>query len=381
MFFICLLLSIIIVSKVEIKLFYPLCCAIFIVLLIHVLFTLDFTLGNISYFVSDELAYISHGANSHLSEQGNTDRKLWVVLNSIMQWPFYTDGLFNKLVPLVFLPFLMLVIYRIANNVRVAKYFVFIFPYTLFLSQINLRDILIYVVALYALYIFFSFKNKYKYFLISALLIMLVFLRPFLIPIVIMSIMVTQFIFNQSAVEKRLYLLLKIGLIVIVLSLLGYMLLASRIEQYMRYLTFILENGVNARGSEERIELGIGYILMSIVKFYTTPLPGSIIARALTDYSNQFGYLDDVFRFLSQLSLYISTIYLVYLTILKKNKWSRLLAKKNRAAISVIIYLSLNSLLYAMYYGGGGHSRLKIGVYLTIFLLILIMKSDERRIK
>ena len=107
-------------------------------------------------------------------------------------------------------------------------------------------------------------------------------------------------------------------------------------------------------------------------------MPYSILDRFMSSYINQFGYIDDELRFFSQLALYIGVVWLSFLLIIKRGIGKALFSDNNKAAVAVIIFLLLNSLLYAVYYGGGGHTRLKVGLYVIIFLLVLMLKAKAK---
>ena len=95
---------------------------IFIVLIIHAIFYFEVELLNLSYFISDELAYVDFENAHGLDESAKNDRILWFYLHDLVSQSYSAEGLFNKLLSLPLLPLLLLLINRFCNNNTVSLY-------------------------------------------------------------------------------------------------------------------------------------------------------------------------------------------------------------------------------------------------------------------
>ena len=353
---------------------------IFIVLIIHALFYYEVMLLDLDYFISDELAYIDFDDAQGLSESAKNDRILWFYYHSLVSFIMPVDGLFNKLISLPFLPLILLLVYNFCNK-RNLSLFLFLFcPYLLFLMQTAIRDIAIlyFTLLIISYWCNASSKNSKVIFQLLTLIFLLFMLRPFAVFIVAFSIYIYELFakFKNKPFRDVLYLLFYNVVVAIIVSGFFYLLFQDKIDQYIRTLTYFSENGLWLDESKSNVKpaLTFQYFSYAIIRYISTPLPTSLLERFLTESVTQFGYLDDIVRFLNQLFYFVMFIWILIKLVIRKGK---LVAQWNSSIWILCIVTILNSIVYALYYAGGGHSRIKLLLFIFVFVVFVCLGKRE----
>lgn len=238
--------------------------------------------------------------------------------------------------------------------------------------QTALRDVAILYFTLLIIYCWCKASNKdlKVVFQVFILLMLLFLLRPFAVFIVVFSIYMFELFskLKNKPFSDVLSLLFYNILMALLISGLFYFLFQDKIDQYIRTLTYFSENGLWLDESKSSVKpaLTFQYFSYAIVRYFSTPLPTSLLERFLMQDVTQFGYLDDVIRFLNQL------FYFLMLTwILIKLVWLKLKITTNwNSSVWVLFVVTLiNSVIYALYYAGGGHSRIKLLLFVFVFVV------------
>ena len=356
---------------------------IFIVLIIHALFYYEVMLFDLDYFISDELAYIDFDDAQGLSESAKSDRILWFYYHRLVAFIMPADGLFNKLISLPFLPLLLLLVYNICNKRNLSLFLFLLCPYLLFLMQTALRDIVI----LYFTLLIVSYwcnapsKNLKVIFQLITFTFLLFMLRPFAVFIIAFSIYVYELFtrFANKPFRDVFYLLFYNAVVAILISGIFYILFQDRIDQYIRTLTYLNENGLWLDESKSNVKpaLTFQYFSYAIIRYISTPLPTSLLERFLTESVTQFGYLDDIVRLLNQLFYFAMLIWIVFKLVIKKCK---LVAQWSSTIWVLCIVTILNSIVYALYYAGGGHSRIKLLLFVFVFIVFVCLERRDNEV-
>jgi hypothetical protein len=342
------------------------------VLLIHSLYVFEFHIGNINYFISDETVFMGAEGAHQLTEIAKNERILWFEFLSFTSMGDFTGGLFSKLSSLIFIPLLLLFIKKL-NKDSDYIYYVFCFcPYLLFVSQTALRDILILTLVL-GLFYFLCNKNLFSFNKLITIVILslcLFMLRPFyLFTIIFVYYLVTFFykISNENIFEKIKTLIGTIFIVLISLVLI-YISFGDKIDQYIRSITYIFENGISLDDSKSDVKpaLNFSYFMYSLARYITTPIPSSLVGRILME-PTEFGYVDDVIRLINQSLLYVMYTYIIINIHLLSRVFQSIMLNKYTACFT--IFTIFNSIIYSLYYAGGGHSRLKLLYFIFIFLI------------
>ncbi|EGU40416.1 hypothetical protein VISP3789_19798 [Vibrio splendidus ATCC 33789] len=254
-------------------------------------------------------------------------------------------------------------------------------PYSLYIMQTALRDSLI--VALALSFIFLIGKQIKKNVIYLIILIAAIFLlRPFFVVLLILSSILAHCIvsLNCSSLSQKLIISAKHVIISLLTIVIVYTLFKTKLDQYLRNITYFYEHGLLIDSEKTAIQpsLSFDYFAYSIIRYILTPFPSSLLERIFSSNVTQFGYLDDIVRAFNQTSLLFLFIYLII-----KIKSVIFFFKKlpmEPAKLTFIIFVFLNSILYSLYYAGGGHSRLKVFLFLGVFMIFVeVKKLNERK--
>lgn len=356
----------------------------FLIVFIHCIYVAEFHLGNIDYFISDEAVFMQLDNAKALTDIAKKDRILWYQFLNLTQIYDFTGGGFSKLGSFVFLPFLVYLIHRLNSTNYINYLFLLFMPYALYVSQTALRDVLILTVTMLLIYGLANLKRSFVLFftlvVISALVIFM--LRPFVLGLVLISFFIVSYLNSIRGLSARgkflkLFTILTISLISAAIL---YMVFKDKIDQYYRTLIFIQENGLKLDSSKTEVQPGLSaqYFLYSIFRYILTPIPTSLLERIFSG-ATKFGYLDDFIRMLNQTSLYFMYIYIFFNIRLLRPAIKKI--QENSYCYLFLVFAVLNSIAYALYYAGGGHSRLKLVFYLACFLIFSTIFHIKMRAK
>lgn len=374
------LLSLIYFGRKEpITFFYSILSTV-LLLILHSIFVFESGFGHISYFISDEQVYLGLDNVHQLSEGAKNDRWLWFFLTQLVSNTDPTGGLFSKLISLPLIPMILFLFYRIVGD-KLALIVFFIMPYSLYIMQTALRDS--FIVALALSFIFLSGKPIKDNVIYLIVLIAAIFLlRPFFVVLLILSSILAHYIVSlyYSSLSQKLITSVKYILISLLTIIIVYLLFKSKLDQYLRNITYFYEHGLLIDSDKTAIQpsLSFDYFSYSIIRYVFTPFPSSLIERILSSDVTQFGYLDDLVRVFNQASLLFLLMYLII-----RFKSVIFFFKKlpmEPVKLTFIIFVFLNSILYSLYYAGGGHSRLKVFLFLGVFMIFVeVKKLNERK--
>lgn len=351
---------------------------IVLVLIFHFIFYFESLSSNVSYFISDELTYLDYEDANGLSDAARADRVLWFEIHRIISALGSVGGLFNKLVSLPLLPFILFLVDRFCNRRKLSVFLFLVFPYLLIMMQTALRDILILFIMLLVVYLWSSRVDKgggNKLFIVFALGA-LYFLRPFSVFVLIVSIGVFEFLkgIQGKSLLRKGGQVLRFGVIGGLILLVIYFIFMDQINHYVKMLIYFSDNGLALDDDKTSIEpaLTAEYFTYAIIRYVLTPFPTSLLYKLYFEGATQYGYLDDTVRLLNQLFYFFALIAVSFKIIILKHRpvevWPT-----GFWLLSIVTVV--NSLVYALYYAGGGHSRLKILVYVTVFVALVGTKK------
>ncbi|MEZ9269471.1 hypothetical protein AB9R79_23350, partial [Vibrio splendidus] len=351
-------------------------------LIIALFYSMEHQYGNIEYFVSDESVFMAEEGANQLTELAKSDRLLWF---SILEWSSlgdFTTGLFSKLVSLSCIPILVYLIHSI-NKSNNSSYLALLFcPYILYLSQTALRDVMLFTCTMLMIYLLCQNKfHRKNLFCIVILALCISLLRPFALFIVLGSYFITEYFYyvrgNRLKVKviKTAISLLCISVLLLVI----YFLFKEKIDQYIRTINYLMEEGSMLDESKSAIKpsLSLLYVAYASIRYISTPTPIALIEQLFHGATN-FGYVHDTVRIFNQVIMYIMYIYVFCMV-----KYWRVVIKaiyKNKFFLSYSIFVVVNSLIYAMYYAGGGHSRVKIALFVFVFLICTQLRECKKSV-
>tara|TARA_B110000211_G_scaffold77303_1_gene90633 strand:- start:8045 stop:9196 length:1152 start_codon:yes stop_codon:yes gene_type:complete len=369
-------------SKKEPAIFKPALISSALLVFFHVLFFIEFQYGTIDYFISDERVYLNIGSSNQLNDDAIKDRVLWFYLTEFVERTDFTGGLFSKLISLPLVPVLIYLVFKISGTNKSLYVFLFL-PYILFIMQTALRDSMILVLSVSFIYV--SFNRERKFLIFGGVLLLFIFaLRPFYIPLLLTAFIMTKYFLETDELDFRakLFKALKYLLISIVISLVIYLAFKSKFDQYLRNISYYYEFGLNIDDEKTTVtpSFSLNYILYSFVRFVFTPLPTSLIDRMLTGTVTQFGYVDDFIRMINQSFLFLMLFYIISRPNALYAYFKSLVYSSREFCL--LFFIFINTIVYSFYYAGGGHSRLKIAVFLGVFIIFNgVMKFNVKKEK
>lgn len=355
---------------------YPILFTILFALLSYLIFLLEVRFTNITYFISDENDYW----NLFLDAKYNQlDRFFWVAINYIEKQIDILGIIGVKLINVPILIFTLFLLWKMFfKDIRVF-YIVLFFPYLVYLSTKNLRDIVI--IFFIVLSIYYWFRNyKIKRFLSIFPLTFLLFLRPFMTFLLVFFIIYFEFIhgkikFGLSSfrVSKKLFRnIIIIVSIVAILLMIPYV--KNRLSSYSYNLKYMLVEGHKKRLIESG-GIDTGHILtdyiVGAVRYCVTPIPTSIASRLFQGGDGKHGLLDDFYRTVQQFMYYLLLFYLLFnfKFIIRK------IPKLSLDAKVIILVFLAHLPIYTFYMFGMGHQRVKLPFQLGVFLLYIVNKN------
>ncbi|QEA39733.1 hypothetical protein FGL86_12070 [Pistricoccus aurantiacus] len=344
--------------------------------IVHLVFAIEFSITSDSeYFVSDEIIYAYLGEG--LDQLAIQDRWFWIVLNKLAKYPLEDPWFAQKFINLIALPLYFYVLYKMLDSALGALLIFIFFPYLFYMFQVDLRDMTAFVLFMSACYFFFHYDVKifYRLTLVVLCLFALVFLRPFYVPIIIVSLgisvalknIVSNFRLNPITLLKSILLL---GFVIAIF------IFSNSIELFYRFFgraEYVLENGIQTLDGTV-VSFSTGYAVQSIIRFFATPIPISLFSQVFVHGNSDYGYTHDVLRIISQFSLYFFILFFMYLSLKKPGAMIKVIIHPPRLAFFIGIILTV--VIYSIYFGGGSHTRIKIGIYHLFFIPCAIIYKD-----
>ncbi|SDD19095.1 hypothetical protein [Halanaerobium congolense] len=346
---------------------------LFFPVLLFLLWYLEFSLTNLSFFISDENFYINNAKNGIL-EFG--DRFLWNFVNYVIyNYDIYLDGLALKIINIPIFAFWLYYLKKIFEYKTIYLLPLFL-PYTAWLSIFNLRDISIQLFTALSVYLYF--KNQK---LLSLIFLIALYLsRPYICLIVIISIIlfeIPNILFNLKIIlirlqikKQHLIFLVLLPFLSIILFYISKNILIERIMQYYRWFNHLLDNDMHSN-------ISLFNYPYYLARYAFGPLPLSLLGRLSEGGSPLWGFFDDLTLFLHQ------TIYFIILAYLLFNfKYIFILIKQFSKTEKVVSFVYLLYWpIYSFFRLGAPHQRQKLPFQIIIFIIflkILNLKYSKR---
>ncbi len=337
----------------------------FIAHFVFVIYLFEVIGGNISYYISDGLKYITNPEEWIMDKS----RATWGYINyfekhydifgftfaKILNIPLLL--IFNKLLQNLFKPYL--------GKINI----IFWLPYFFFLGISNLRDILI-IISILSIITFF-YKKQVKYYLLAMLFFLILYtLRPFIALVLLFVIAYYLTPRTRTKLQLMKYIVFFIFSTFLILETFSF-----KIDQYLYNLSYYLNEGL-----EERIELREAEVLgksqsplfwiKAHLRYVFTPMPHSIIS-SLNDGMQSFTYglTSKVLRLINQL-IYFG--FLVYISLNFSKVYSAFKVLNSSAKSFLIVSVSYFP-IYSILHFGGVHQRTKLPFQVFIIIIGLLI--------
>lgn len=344
--------------------------------IIIILFLFEYSYGSIEYLISDGKRYFEESSD-YIQDN---DRKAWGLFNYFVKTYDYLPEVFIKFMNI---PILFIFIFYLKKHFSVINYKLLLaYPYLFFLSISNLRDILIWLSALFVVRFYFIKKSPI-YFILSSIL--LIFLRPLMIvPIltfILGRLLYNNFIKKGSSLSKKNKFK---GLIFFVIIVGASFLFKENIESRFNKVSYSLkyrfiENlgerlDERASGTIEANNLGEAFF-MGALRYVTTPLPTSKIKMLLSDKSEvKYGYFTEYLRVTGQIVYFFMMLYIA----INFRKLIPVIKKFSTGQAAYAFWLFSFFPIYAFYHFGTGHQRLKLPFQIFIFIIFIYVYRHKK---
>lgn len=336
------------------------------------LWLIEYSLGGIDFFISDENVYTSAGK---VELPAFSERYLWYFINYwVLNYDLSLGGLALKLINIPLFVGLIFSLKKIFASNKVA-WIPIILPYTAFTAIFNFRDIPILCLSALAVYCYFKEPKEPIICILS--LIALYLLRPFTAMAMVILLTMNEFIqfFKRLKNGK-----LRFGVLLLIIPLgLLWNTVQDKVLNYYQYLiytTFGAEAVSRAAVASNGLASGNIFVdfPISLMRYIFTPFPTSVLARLLEGGSEMWGFVDDIVLLVNQLGFYIILIYLVF-----NVKW---VVKTIKRLPRMIFYLFASYLIYWPIYSfhlyGVTHLRQKIMFQIVLFLIALLTSKHKK---
>jgi len=339
-------------------------------------------LGNIDFFVSDEIKYVEWG-ESFIWSDFFSDRGLWGAINHwLLKLDVSTGDYGLKIINIFFMYFTLVLLTKVYLEKRIFITAMIFLPYIFVIAIHNLRDTLILLLFTSCVYSLTKEKKALIYGFIS--LFLLLFLRPIFVGIAVLIILINLFwIFLISLSKGRFKLRLTMSVILILLLLgpIAY----SKLEFAMNRATLNIEEGGKRLERMEEQGYATGNRLRDLVvagsRYVLTPIPLSTLQRLFAGGSEDWGVLDDMIRVWNQSGYYLLLIYILF-------RWKTavsVIRKMTAPQLSVIMSLFIYMPIYSLHLYGVCHQRLKLPFQLAVMIIAVLVwqyrKKNKKEIK
>lgn len=350
-----------------------------VILFFNLLYLLDYGIGNVSLYVSDEAVFQRAGVG--LDELAVKDRILWIKLNQIVRFPLSEFDFSGKYIGFIFLPIYVYSLISVVRDKRFLLFFPMFFPFIFYCFQLNLRDSAILSLTLLFFSGLKSSKKTAKLLQLAISLGGMLYLRPFMAIVLIMSYFFSYFIaYALNGGIFKANSILKILIFFVLSSVVLYFLgIPDVFERYYLRVLYLSEEGVQTLDGKIMAP-DINFIIYSFFRFIFTPIPVSLVERLITDGFTEWGWVHDISRIISQFFYFLFSIaiFLVF-CFSPKRFFSALKEIFVSPTVSGLLICSLFvALVYGFYYGGGGHSRTKILNYHFVYIIVYYLYISPR---
>lgn len=348
--------------------------AVIIMVLLGTLLGLSFititsTVDINNLFVSDEIGYI----NAIEFAPFGSARGGWYSLNYLLIHHDAYGHFALRFVNVIIAGFILVYVARIFSDGRLALFIIALCPFILAMTYFNLRDLSIILSAL----IVTEYLKEKKYIGVAVGVLMLLVLRPLMI-FVFLGLWLFFTILDSKSKEKNKNISSRIFILIFIsvpVAVIGYDYLAGYID-YMTYLSSADDVEHRTLFANENSSL-----VLAILTYIFAPLPTSLFERMITSGVTEYGFFHDVLRVLNQLVFFIV---LGLITLFSKSYIRALKREVRRLTVeqvTLIFYLLIHAVVYAIHLAGTGHSRLKlpfqIGFMILFYLSFLRKKKSS----
>lgn len=343
----------------------------FLAILCLVFKLIEFESGNIEFFISDENTY-ARAAEVAIGDLERPTRFLWFLLNHLL----INYDLFGRLaLKLINIPIGALLILKLFKEFEIKKYSnvaLLLLPYIFVLSTFNFRDLLI---LLLSSYLIFELNSARVQTLVRIFFfaLLLYFLRPEMV-VVIFGAFIFMYWLKKFSFRIRLREVKRIVFVAIFFTIIVWIFWES-IDAYIwkriTYIEYTFGSNYDEHANRRNIETSGNLfqdMAMGVIRYVFAPIPTSISGRLLSG-TNRYGYTDDVFLLINQLSYFSIVAYIsLYLpTLLRILKQLRFQQKV------LLLFFFSHSIIYGAFLLGGTHQRLKFPFQMGLLILFFLV--------
>jgi len=346
-------------------------------------FLTEFYLGRVDFMISDGFRYYNKPEEWIV----DIDRALWGYMNYFVKYIDIGGDFFIKILNV---PILMIALYLLRSvfyKIKNPFWFALACPSLLSLTVLNLRDVLIWVMAFTAIKFYFK-KSAIGTTIFIFASVMLYMLRPFMLVTALMGV----FLFDVIFIDKKLKIsrasiaAKRIGVMMlfVISSVLVYPFVKDKMETYLYNGRWLLESGyadiarnkgVGDLVDSSNVPKALGF---AVVRYVMTPQPDSIVRRLMEKEleASPYGVSSEILRFVNQVFYYVL---LLYLALNVRNAVSTIYTL-NSTQKAVLFWLFIFLPIYSFVHFGGSHQRLKLPFQLMVFLIasyVFLLKRES----
>jgi hypothetical protein len=355
-------------------------------ILVLVSFLFEYYLGRVDFLISDGYKYYANPEHWII----NIDRALWGYVNYFLKYIDIGGDFFIKILNIPVLLIFLYLLRELYDRCKKQIWFVIACPSLLYLSISNLRDVLIWLMALLFIKSYFI-KQPINLFFAALSAMALYSLRPFMLGTALMAIVFFELFFNEELNRRGLVTkyFSRVGFLMVVVSLgfLVYPVVKSRLDTYLYNGQWLLESGYVSIAKDKGVEDLIDSsnvpraIVFATLRYIFTPQPDSIIRRWLDSDipPSPYGFISEFLRLFNQVIFYLVIIYLAF----NFRSALRVLASMNSTQKAMLFWFVMFLPIYSFVHFGGAHQRLKLPFQLALVIIALysyLHKQDKKRL-
>ena len=290
----------------------------------------------------------------------------FLTYNSLFGWDWAL-----KIHLVAFSLLIMLVLYDSIRSIYVIWFFPIVFSYVIFLSTLNMRDVVLIFVTLFSLLYLSRSENLFKKAIWSIVPILFLFyIRP---QAAYFYFFVSFWIIFFATQRRSIFFSYYLPSALVLSLIIFYLLFGQLIVNIQIYTPYNLEFYLHDRSEElQRIPF-LGENMTALIRQIITPLPSSKVGQILVgDMSINF-YFYEMSRSVMMLAVYALIAYLIF-------SWRFLsVAFRQNSFLGVLLILAaMYTVAYAIYSDGGGDSRNKLYPFFLFYLLFFEIIREKR---
>ena len=340
--------------------------------------------GSVESLKSDELFYIETATATDWDELREKKRALWHGVNYwVLNFDLGLSGLALKVINIPLYVLLVLFIYKLFDRRQIIWLLPIFLPYSLWIATFNFRDVPILLTTTLAVFLYAK-QGFQKYYSIAPL-ILLFMLRPFA-AFVLVAIMggiellrIVHGVFI-GLVSKRAIMSLVAGTVFTGLVAVVFWDSIVRVSiSYYKWFLFTTGEGrvehLERVASAYKSQNILKDLMISMVRYAATPIPTSVLERALEGGSAMWGLVDDLVRLVHQTAYYGMVIYLMAHW---RTAISAMKSLRKEQGIFVLTFLTYWP-IYSLHLYGVTHQRSKLPLQIVVFLFVMLVWSRRSK--